>query len=202
MGTMKYEEKLNRLKNYALEIGADRALIIPADQLIIRHSAWAKCFIPGCKFYGSSITCPPHNPLTPDITRKIVAEYEWGLLFQLDARVDDFVGAEWRQRHVPAELRHKEMVASLEGKAFYMGFPLAMGFAAGECSLCLPGKSCTVLAGDPCRHPLRARPAMEACGFDVFAIARKVGWDLVPIGHSSTRDEVPCASLIGLVLIV
>jgi hypothetical protein len=42
---------------------------------------------------------------------------------------------------------------------------------------------------------------MEACGFDVFAIAKKVGWDLVPIGHSSNQKEVPCASLIGLVLV-
>jgi predicted metal-binding protein len=199
---MKYDKKLEALKNYALEIGADRALIIPTDKLIIRHSAWAKCFIPGCKFYGSSIMCPPHNPITPEITRKIVGEYEWALLFQLDAEVNDFVGEDWRKRHVPTELKHKEMVASLEGKAFYMGFPLAMGFAAGECSLCLPGKSCTVLAGDPCRHPLRARPAMEACGFDVFAIAKSVGWDLVPIGHSSIRAEVPCASLIGLILVV
>jgi predicted metal-binding protein len=199
---MKYEKELDTLKNYALEIGADRALVVPTDQLIIRHSAWAKCFIPGCKFYGSSIMCPPHNPLTPDMTRKIVAEYEWGLLFQLDARVDDFVGDEWRKRHVATELKHKEMVAKLEGKAFYTGFPLAMGFAAGECSLCLPGKPCAVLNGDPCRYPLRARPAMEACGFDVFAIARKVGWNLVPIGHSSSREKVPCASLIGLILVV
>jgi len=199
---MKQEKQLDILKDYACEIGADRALIIPTDQLVIRHSAWAKCFIPGCKFYGSSIMCPPHNPLKPDITRKIVAEYNWGLLFQLDAKVDDFVGAEWRSRHVPTEVKHKEIVAKLEGKAFYMGFPLAMGFAAGECSLCLPDKPCAVLAGDFCRHPLQARPAMEACGFDVFAIARNVGWDLVPIGHSSTPEDVPCACLIGLVLVV
>jgi len=202
MDTMKHEKELDALKDYALEIGADRALIIPTTELIVRHSAWAKCFIPGCKFYGSSIMCPPHNPLTPDITAKIVSEYEWGLLFQLDAEVEDFVGKEWRERHVPTELKHKEMVASLEGKAFYMGFPLAMGFAAGECSLCLPRKPCAVLDGDPCRHPLRARPAMEACGFDVFTIVRKVGWNLVPLGHSSKREEIPCASLIGLILVV
>ena len=199
---MKNDKKLEALKNYALEIGSDRALLVPTDQLIIRQSAWAKCFIPGCKFYGSSIMCPPHNPLTPDVTRKIVAEYDWGLLFQLDVKVDDFVGKEWRTRHVPTEIKHKEMVARIEGKAFYMGFPLAMGFAAGECALCLPEKPCTVLSGESCRHPLRARPAMEACGFDVFSITRKVGWNLVPIGHSSIREEVPCASLIGLVLVV
>ncbi len=158
--------------------------------------------IPACKFYGSSIMCPPHNPLTPDMTRKIVSEYRHGVLFQVGARVEDFVGKDWRTRHVATELKHKKIVAQVEGKAFYLGFPRAMGFAAGECSLCVPRKPCAVLRGKECVHPLRARPAMEACGFDVFAIARKAGWDLVPVGHSSTPQNTGCASLIGLVLVV
>ncbi len=198
----KNPQELEELRQYALRIGASRALVLPTRQLAVRDSARAKCYIPACKFYGSSIMCPPHNPLTPDLTRKIVAEYEYGILFQLDAPVEDFVGEEWRRRHIPTELRHKEILAKLEGKAFYMGFPRAMGFAAGECSLCLPQNACAVLQGGSCAHPLQARPAMEACGFDVFAIAKKAGWELVPIGHSSTPQEVSCASLIGLVLVV
>jgi predicted metal-binding protein len=197
----KYPSKMEKLRRYALEIGADRAIILPTRRLEIRHSARAKCYIPACKFYGSSIMCPPHNPLTPDITRKIVSEYRYGILFQVDAPVEDFVGEEWRKRHIPTELKHKEILAKLEGRTFYMGFPRAMGFAAGECSLCLPQRACAVLQGDACIHPLRARPAMEACGFDVFAIAKKVGWNLVPIGHSSDQKNVSCASLIGLVLV-
>ncbi len=196
-----YQDKLNDLLDFTFKIGASRATIIPTQDLVIRHSPWAKCFIPGCKFYGSSIMCPPHNPLTPAVTRKIVAEYEAGILFQLEADVSDFVGESWREKHIATEIRHKEMVAKIEGKAFHMGFPMSMGFAAGECSLCLPKKKCSVLSGEPCVHPLKARPAMEACGFDVFSIARKVGWVLVPIGHLSRIEEVPCASLIGLVLV-
>ncbi len=192
---------LEELRRYALDLGSDRALVLRTGELVIRESARAKCYIPACKFYGSSIMCPPHNPLTPEVTRKIVADYRHAILFQLDVPVEDFVGEEWRKRHVPAELRHKKIVAKLEGKAFYLGFPRAMGFAAGECSLCLPGSRCAVLEGGSCVHPLRARPAMEACGFDVFAIARKVGWDLVPVGHSSTLQQVSCASLIGMVLV-
>jgi predicted metal-binding protein len=201
LGGGKRPKGLEELRRYALEIGSDRALVLPTRDLVIRESARAKCYIPACKFYGSSIMCPPHNPLTPEVTRKIAADHQYGILFQLDVPVEDFVGEEWRKRHVPAELRHKEIVAKLEGKAFYMGFPRAMGFAAGECSLCLPGKTCAVLEGAACAHPLRARPAMEACGFDVFAIAKKAGWNLVPVGHSSTPQQVSCASLIGLVLV-
>jgi predicted metal-binding protein len=195
-------DKLKELKDFAITLGADRAVIIPTEDLVVRTSAWAKCFIPACKFYGTSIMCPPHNPLTPDITARIVKEYKYGILFQLDATVKDFVGDEWRKLHVRTELAHKKMLAELEGKAFHMGFPLALGFAAGECSLCVPARPCAVLEGKECVHPLQARPAMEACGFDVFSIARKVGWMLVPIGHTSKAESVPCASLIGLVLVV
>jgi predicted metal-binding protein len=85
-------KKLENLRLFAEELGADRAVIIPASDLVVRTTAWAKCFIPACKFYGSSIMCPPHNPLTPDITTRIVSEFRYGILFQLDARVEDFVG--------------------------------------------------------------------------------------------------------------
>jgi predicted metal-binding protein len=198
---MELHGKLEELRKYALSVGADRAAVVLASDLVVRESARAKCYIPACKFYGSSIMCPPHNPLTPEITRRIVQEYYYGILLQLEAKVEDFVGEEWRRRHVAAEIRHKEIVAEVEGKAFGEGFTFAMGFAAGECSLCLPGRSCAVLKGEECAHPLRARPAMEACGFDVFAIARKVGWDLHVIGHRSRVEDVPCASLVGLVLV-
>jgi len=59
-----------------------------------------------------------------------------------------------------------------------------------------------VLEGSERLHPLQARPAMEACGFDVFAIAEKVGWSVVPIGHTSRVEDIPCASMIGLVLAI
>lgn len=195
-------QKLDAICTEAISLGASRARVIPTSRLVIREAARTKCYIPLCKFYGSSLMCPPHNPLTPEITRRLVQEYAWGVLFQLEAQVEDFVGEGWRTRHLKAELRHKEILAKLEARAFYLGFPLAMGFAAGECSLCLPSSPCVVLRGEACVHPLRARPAMEACGFDVFAIASSLGWPLVPIGHSSRVEEVPCASLIGLVLVV
>lgn len=140
--------------------------------------------------------------MTPDLTRKIAEKYPYGIRFQLDVPVEDFVGAVWRVRHIPMEHKHKEILAKLEGKVFHTGFPSAMGFAAGECSLCLPQKECVVLTGGSCIHPLQARPAMEACGFDVFEIAETVGWKLVPIGHESKVKAIPCASLIGLVLVV
>jgi hypothetical protein len=70
--------------------------------------------------------CPPHNPLTPGITQKIVSEYSDGILFQVEVRVEDFVGEEWRTRHIPTELIHKKILAKLEGRSFCSGFPRAL----------------------------------------------------------------------------
>ena len=85
-------KKLEELRRFAEELGVDRAVVIPKSDLVIRTTAWAKFFVPACKFYGSSIMCPPHNPLTPNVTARIVSEFRHGILLQLDARVDDFVG--------------------------------------------------------------------------------------------------------------
>ncbi len=39
----KYAKKLKVIRDYALQIGADRAKIMPASELDVRQSARAKC---------------------------------------------------------------------------------------------------------------------------------------------------------------
>jgi predicted metal-binding protein len=63
--------------------------------------------------------------------------------------------------------------------------------ASGPCHFC---KECRV--SEPCRFPERARPAMEACGVDVFATVRAAGWELRVV-----RSEDETAHYFGLVLI-
>lgn len=145
--------------------------------------------------------CPPHNPLTPDRTKELVSEYYVALLLQVEQDPHDFAGPDWAKKHREPGLRHKDLISEVENRAFYGGYPLAMGFAAGECSYCLPKEMCAVLNGERCRHPLRARPSLEACGFDVFSIVHKVGWPIIPIGGTSDPDKTSCASLIGLILL-
>ena len=43
----------------------------------------------------------------------------------------------------------------------------------GTCLHC-PEGSCTRPDGNPCRHPDRVRPSLEACGFDVGRTAREL----------------------------
>ncbi|MCS7097509.1 MAG: DUF2284 domain-containing protein [Candidatus Methanomethyliaceae archaeon] len=196
-------EDLNKLLEYAKELGATDAKIITTDKIVIDERVRWKCLVPTCRWYGSSIHCPPYQPITPRIMKRIVNKYKYGIIIRLDApKIEDFAGPDWVRAHIPIELKHKEIVGKIEAAAFDMGYHLAMGFTAGECSLCLSkNMKCTVLEGNPCRYPLQARPAMEAVGIDVFLTARNVGWDLYTIGSSSDPKFIPRASLIGLILI-
>lgn len=44
-------------------------------------------------------------------------------------------------------------------------------FYAGNCKLCHPAP-CTRLVGEPCLHPNKARPSLEALGFDLSRTAQ------------------------------
>ncbi len=106
----------------------------------------------GCSGYGSNLCCPPHSP-TPETTRKVLDGYTRAILIHADATTDI-----------------RRIVVQLEREAFLAGFYKAFGFACGPCGLC---RECGLEEG--CRHPNRARPAMEASGIDVFRTAREAG---------------------------
>ena len=67
----------------------------------------------------------------------------------------------------------KKLAATLERELFLAGFYKAFGMGAGPCRLC---DECSFDEG--CTHPRQARPSMEACGIDVFATARKHGFEI------------------------
>jgi len=53
---------------------------------------------------------------------------------------------------------------------------------------------CPVLEGKVCYHYLRPRPALEACGVDVFVTAKNVGWETYLIFPEYPEEAVPCDS--------
>ena len=72
------------------------------------------------------------------------------------------------------EAEVKAIVADLERRIFLRGAWKVFGLGAGPCYFC---KVCSVEDGR-CKHPDRARPAMEACGIDVFSTVKKAGFPL------------------------
>jgi predicted metal-binding protein len=155
----------------AMEEGALAAKVVSPPG--VRTAQWVrwKCQF-GCGCFNSSLVCPPHSP-TPDQTRKLLDGYRRGILFESPPG------------------RVKKIAVTLERRLFLEGFYKAFGLGAGPCELC---RTCAFEKG--CRHPNRSRPAMEACGIDVFATAREHGFVL-----NVVRDDRDEQHYYGLVLV-
>ncbi|MCX5646579.1 MAG: DUF2284 domain-containing protein [Phycisphaerae bacterium] len=128
----------------------------------------------GCDGYAQCLVCPPYTP-TPEEMRKVLDSYKRAILI-----------------HFAPEVNVKAAVAELERKVFLCGAWKALGLGAGPCCLC---ESCARTVGG-CRHAQQARPAMEACGIDVFATVKKAG---LPIEVVRTTRQ--CPNYYGLILI-
>jgi len=137
----------------ALERGALGAKVIPPASVETGRWVRWKCRF-GCGGYGASLVCPPHSP-EPEQTRRMLDEYQRAIFFE------------------SPDGKTKEIAVGLERELFLAGHYKAFGLGAGPCPLC---ETCAFEEG--CRHPDQARPAMEACGIDVFATARKHGFTL------------------------
>ena len=153
------------------EIGAREAKII--DPRTVETAPWVrwKCRY-GCGGYNSSLMCPPHAP-TPGETRMVLDSYKRAILFEA------------------GRLDAKKIAVKMEREAFLLGYYKAFGLGAGPCRLC---NSCAFDQG--CRHPDEARPAMEACGIDVFATVRKHGFTIKVV-----KDRRDPRHYFGLLLI-
>lgn len=155
----------------AIALGAKAAKIISPQEVVTEPWVRWKCQF-GCDGFGSSLCCPPRSP-RPEETRRVLDSYCRALLFEAKR------GSSTR------------IAAKLERELFLAGHYKAMGLGAGPCRLC---KSCAMDEG--CRRPEEARPSMEACGIDVYATARRHGFQIQVV---TTRKDPQ--HYFGLVLI-
>ena len=104
--------------------------------------------------HNTNLCCPPHSP-TLEATRAVLDCYRRAVLVHCKRGVDV-----------------KGLVVALEREAFLAGHYKAFALGAGPCMRC---EECDL---ENCRHAGEARPAMEACGIDVFATARGNGFPI------------------------
>lgn len=187
------EERYAELVHLALKEGARAARIISPRMVVVDERVRLKCEVPRCAKFNQYLTCPPHVMEVATFAR-ILSLYQWCLLVQVEAdkvdsadkssgRIDGEVLKENLRLHRPYQLKLLHIIERVEAAAFKSGMRFAAGFTGGECVLCkqcIPDKR-----SDPCRHPFRARPAMEGVGIDVIETARKAG---LPIHLSSTEN--------------
>jgi predicted metal-binding protein len=164
---------LDRFVEMAVKLGAKEAKVIRADSVVTAEWVRWKCQYGGGGF-GERLTCPPFSP-TPSQTKSLLACYKKAILVHGDDHSDA-----------------TEIVAKLEREIFLAGCHKAFALGSGPCRLC---ENCT-RAPEECRHPEMARPAMEACGIDVFATVRKNGSPIEVV-----RNEDCEQNYYGLVLV-
>lgn len=175
------KKQLTKYVRLARAMGARRAKIIPVQKVAVGEWVRLKCQY-GCSGWGKRYTCPPYSPL-PEVTRKMLAEYKVGLLIQQ--------GPIRFKAEPKLRVPFKKMVSRLERAIFLDGYYKAFGMASGPCRFC---RTCYLTK--PCRFPDDARPAMEACGIDVYQTCRACGFRLEVV----RTYQDPCA-YVGLILI-
>ncbi len=163
-------EKLEDFCSKAIELGAAKAKIIRAEEVVVADWVRLKCQY-GCGGYGKRLTCPPYSP-TPSETRKVIAGYRKAILLKF--RSCQECGD---QRVVNVH----QFTAEMERDLFLSGYYAAFGMACGPCDLCT---QCNL---KECQEPDLARPSMEACGIDVYATARKAGFKIEVL---TRRDQI------------
>ena len=199
----KLQNDLEKYRQRAFELGTTDARIITADMVLIDERVRAKCINPKCPWYGTNSNCPPHATDLEHI-RNTVNNFHYGILTMLKVQPEVIAGPHadinQRKHHL---MKNHEIVAKIDAEAFYDGYHLAVGFAAGPCKpLFCPHNECSALTpGQGCKHPLKVRASMEGVGMDTYAMAARAGWDIFPIGQTTPPSEVPHGTLVGLVLI-
>ena len=157
------DKELEKYCKRALNNGAAHAKPVRPSSVVTAEWVRLKCQF-GCPVYNLSHCCPPHTP-TAEQTRKIIDSYHRAILFHLEAPKKPGRAKRFGEFY--------DMLIDLEGEVFKDGFYKAFVFLSGPCHIC---KDCASLQGKPCLFGYRARPAMEACGIDVFQTARNNGF--------------------------
>lgn len=173
--------KLDKYVKRAKSMGISKAKIIDTKSVVVRYWVRLKCQY-GCGGYNKRLTCPPYSP-TPEYTKKLLSEYSKGLLMQ----IEDISP----KKELRISRKLKRIVADLEREIFLDGYYKAFGIAAGPCRFC---RTCDTTK--LCKYPYKARPAMEACGIDVFQTARNNNFRLEVV-----KSEDSLCSFVALILI-
>jgi predicted metal-binding protein len=159
------KKDLKTFVDAALEMGADNVRVIRAST--IRCEPWVrlKCQF-GCGGYSKRLMCPPYTP-TPAEMKDVVSCYRRAIL--IHAEDNEIIN---------------EIIPQLEREIFFAGHYKTFGMGSGPCRLC---KKCDT--GSRCKYPYEARPAMEACGIDVFETARANGMGIEVVRTRRQRGD-------------
>ena len=188
MQDAKLAADLKTLQAKAVELGASAAKIVSIPT--VKTGAWTrmKCQY-GCPNYGATLCCPPYAP-DYETTQKFLSQYQYGLLVEYTFPLDPNAKQDFASADLKMSNKLLDILLTLERDAFLANHYRAFTLKAGRCRLC---EKCNL---QKCVHPTKARPSLEACGIDVFALATDNGFPMQVITGPITELKV-----YGMVLI-
>jgi predicted metal-binding protein len=182
--TQRLSEDVSRLRQMALDEGADEAAIISAKAVVFSPEVKARA---DADDGNPSIHWPLNYP--KDDIREAVNAYQAGVFFQLHADQDmpDYGGGPIQdENHKNLFFKVADIVSRIESAAFYLGYHLVIGLTSGNCKsiFCADEKRCRALIkGQKCRQPYKGRPSLPAAGIDALKMAQNLNFTL-PAGKT------------------
>jgi len=175
------------LEEKAKELGANKAILIPAASIVVENKTILKCIF-GCNGWGSRV-CPPFIP-TVDEFREMLKEYQWVLL--VDWKSDNILSREISENFTkygissPENIEKKEEYQSvmrtvikerkekiqpgsleLEKLAWTLGYNTSLATFPGMCTWCANSEYSEVNCArteNECHHPTIRRPCLMGLG--------------------------------------
>lgn len=166
-----------RLVQAALEAGAARAAVIPADMVVLSAEFADICATNACGQYGRNWMCPPEVGDIHQLMDRVRA-YPQALVYQTISPLEDSYDWEGMQA---ASAAHAQLSRRLRRKLSGLIGEGSLHLTCGGCGLCA---SCTKAEGQPCRFPEEALPSVESYGIDVYNTVK--GTDLKYINGPDT----------------
>jgi len=181
--------------------GMDQAQIITTDKVVVDDRVSYKCRF-SCSGYNTNLQCPPFS-MKPAETRELLQKYSTGIFYRRKGMPEHFCGPEADENNQWAKISRElqQIMANLEGSAFYKGFYFALALGGGRCRICSLEGKCEGVEKGACIQPFMSRPSMEAIGIDVYSTLRNLNWKFSVIGKKTNPRDVETAGYCGLLLL-
>ncbi|HEY3275259.1 MAG TPA: DUF2284 domain-containing protein [Syntrophorhabdaceae bacterium] len=156
-GTLSAEELIAA----ALDSGAAHAAVVETHVLKFDEMFRRLCEQNKCGHYGKNLMCPPRLGEYHELVQK-VRKYSRALIFQTVHPLKSSLDIRGMHKGGIAHEQVVRKIRDLLGEKYGMTTILAL--SAGPCRYC---PECGAKRDEPCGHPEKALPSLEAHGIDV-----------------------------------
>lgn len=162
------QDIFKKVSELALSKGAYKAAVIPVSDVSVDASFRTLCEQNVCGNYGKNWMCPPD---AGDINELMAAlrSYTYILVYQTVNTLEDSYDFEGM---ADAAMKHHRLMYGIREDIEKSGLKRKLFLGAGGCRLC---DVCAKRTNEPCRHPDKAIPSLEAYGVNVSKLAVAAG---------------------------